>query len=99
MRNAAPPPPPAAPLPLPPTPLDANSAAAAAAAVAAHTPRESERYAGLSEMERWTVELVNAEFRRSQQGRWRRLFPSERSAEYLPFLDPSHRMHHLPFDV
>lgn len=42
---------------------------------------------------------TNAEFRRSKLGGWRRLFPSNRTAEYLPFLDPSRKMHALPFDL
>lgn len=42
---------------------------------------------------------INAEFRRSKLGGWRRLFPSNRTAEYLPFLDPSRKMHALPFDL
>ena len=47
----------------------------------------------------WTVQLVDAEYARSKQGRWRRLFPGSRSADYLPFLEPSRRMHALPFHV
>jgi len=43
--------------------------------------------------------LVNREFERSKEGKWRRLFPSKRSAEYLPFLDATRPFHKLPFDV
>jgi hypothetical protein len=37
--------------------------------------------------------------RTGKTGKWRRLFPSERSAEYFQFFDPSHKFHHLPFGV
>lgn len=53
----------------------------------------------LSDLEQWHVYLVNAEYQRSKTGKWRRLFPSERSAEYFQFFDPSHKFHHLPFGV
>ena len=53
----------------------------------------------LVEREREAVRHVNAEFERSQQGNWRRLFPSSRSKEYERFLDPARQMHHLPFNV
>jgi tubulin polyglutamylase TTLL5 len=55
--------------------------------------------AALSDVERWALHLVNAEFERSKEGKWRRLFPSPRSGEYYRFLDPEHTMHRLPFDV
>jgi len=42
---------------------------------------------------------INAEYRRSKSGGWRRLFPSSRSAEYLPLLEPSRTMHSLPFEI
>ena len=54
---------------------------------------------GFTEREREALRLVNAELERSQQGDWRRLFPSPRSKEYTGFLDPARQMHHLPFDV
>ena len=60
------------------------------------TPAEGD---SLTDVERWALHLVNAEFRRSQAGGWRRLFPSARSAEYHRFLDPERTMHRLPFDV
>ena len=60
---------------------------------------EAERLYGLTDMEKWALHLVNCEFERSKKTRWRRLFPSSRSSEYFQFLDPSHRMHQLPFDV
>ena len=53
----------------------------------------------LCDAERWALHLVNAEYERSKAGKWRRLFPSPRSEEYLPFLDPARPMHRLPFDV
>ena len=43
--------------------------------------------------------MVNTEFTRSKEGGWRRLFPSARSEEYFPFLEPSRKFHFLPFDV
>lgn len=54
---------------------------------------------GFTQREREALRHVNAEFERSQQGGWRRLFPSSRSKEYTRFLDPARQMHHLPFDV
>ena len=74
-----------------------NAAAAAAAASASRD--DDPRHAGLNEMERWAVQLVNAEFARSKQGRWRRLLPCARSSDYWQFLEPAHRMHQLPFEV
>jgi len=53
----------------------------------------------LSDLEQWYVFLVNAEFQRSKKGKWRRLFPSERSAEYFQFFDPNHKLHFLPYGV
>ena len=66
--------------------------AAAAAASAPGAP-------ALSDGERWAVHLVNSAFQRSQGGQWRRVFPSARSYEYYPFLDPDRPMHRLPFDA
>jgi hypothetical protein len=61
---------------------------------------------GIGATERWVLHLVNAEFERSKATQWRRLFPSKRSHEYLPFLQtlydnrPTARpWHALPFDV
>ena len=54
---------------------------------------------GLSDLEQWYVYMVNAEYARSKQGKWRRLFPSARSSEYFQFLDPTHRFHFLPYGV
>lgn len=42
---------------------------------------------------------VNAEYRRSKGGKWRRLFPSIRGDDYLQFLDSAHRLHRLPFEL
>ena len=53
----------------------------------------------LSDLEQWYVYLVNSEYERSKSGKWRRLFPSERSSEYFQFFDPSHRLHFLPYGV
>jgi len=53
----------------------------------------------LSDLEQWHVCLVNAEYQRSKKGKWRRLFPSERSSEYFQFFDPSRKLHKLPFGV
>lgn len=54
---------------------------------------------GFTEREREALRIVNAEFERSQQGDWRRLFPSPRSKEYTGYLDPARQLHHLPFNV
>ena len=72
---------------------------AAARAAARGTERPLGTAAELSEVEQWALHLVNAEYARSKEGGWRRLFPSRRSAEYLPFLDAAHAFHRLPFDV
>ena len=53
----------------------------------------------LSDAERWALHLVNSAFKRSEGGQWRRLFPSARSSEYYPFLDPERTMHRLPFEL
>merc|ERR1719382_2223098 len=45
------------------------------------------------------IRHVNGEFRRSKLGAWRRLFPSKRSSEYFPFLDPGRQMHQFPYDL
>ena len=50
-------------------------------------------------LEQWHIYLVNAEYQRSKKGKWRRLFPSERSADYFQFFDPSHKLHFLPYGV
>jgi hypothetical protein len=51
-------------------------------------------------VQQWTLHLVNSEYERSKSTAWRRLFPSARSAEYLPILDTQKRpLHALPFDV
>ena len=52
---------------------------------------------GLSAEDRSVVRWVDDEYRRAQGGGWRRLFPSERSAEFLPFLAPERQLHALPF--
>ena len=54
---------------------------------------------GFTRREREALRIVNAEYERSQQGGWRRLFPSSRSKEYSGFLDPARQLHHLPFNV
>ena len=47
-----------------------------------------------------TLELVDAEWRRSEQGGWRRLLPSSRSQHYAQFVGEERReMHLLPFAV
>ena len=53
----------------------------------------------LSDIEQWFVFLVNAEYERSKKGKWRRLFPSERSSEYFQFFDVNHKLHFLPYGV
>ncbi|EOD07552.1 hypothetical protein EMIHUDRAFT_465781 [Emiliania huxleyi CCMP1516] len=54
----------------------------------------------LSQQECEMLRHVNAELRRSKQGGWRRLFPSERGGDYLDFFDASRRrLHGLPYDV
>ena len=54
---------------------------------------------GFTRRERAALRIVNAEYERSQQGGWRRLFPSSRSKEYSGYLDPARQLHHLPFNV
>ena len=54
---------------------------------------------GFTRREREALRIVNAEYERSQQGGWRRLFPSSRSKEYSGYLDPARQLHHLPFNV
>ena len=71
----------------------AEAATAAAAAAAVRGPD------GLTDQEREVKRIVDAEFARSKQGGWRRLFPSARSKEYTQFFDPERQMHHLPFDL
>lgn len=71
----------------------AEPARAAAAAAAELQPLSQE------ELERWCLEVVNVEYQRSKTGKWRRLLPSARSADYIPLLDPAHTLHALPFDV
>ena len=53
----------------------------------------------LTDLEQWYVYLVNAEYQRSKSGKWRRLFPSQRSSEYFQFFDASHKLHFLPYGV
>ena len=77
----------------------AGAKPAAATPTATPTATPAAAASELSDVEQWALHLVNSEFQRSRAGKWRRLFPSERSAEYLPFLNPSHTMHRLPFDV
>lgn len=93
------------------SPADTATAAAAAApslfarwaesaeARAASDARGAAGAEPLSDVERWALHLVNAEFERSKRGGWRRLFPCKRSADYLPFLEPTRAFHRLPFDV
>lgn len=93
------------PMPMPVSQQAADSAEAVGPATAAPLaptamPPDTARGAdGFTEREREALRLVNAEFERSQQGEWRRLFPSPRSKEYAGFLDPARQMHHLPFVV
>ena len=101
------------PMPMPGAPEPASEGDAAAAAdgapaaappapAAAPPPAAADDVRGadgFTEREREAVRHVNAEFERSQQGNWRRLFPSSRSKEYERFLDPARQMHHLPFNV
>ena len=48
----------------------------------------------------WAIHLVNAEYERSKEGSWRRLFPSARSSEYEAFFDELRRSRHfLPFEL
>ena len=74
-------------------PLDAHDLPRPAAADAARGAD------GFTEREREALRIVNAEYERSQQGGWRRLFPSPRSKEYTSYLDPARQLHHLPFTV
>ena len=81
-----------------------ETAPSAASGAIADTPAESPASAdtirgadGFTEQEREVLRHVNAEFARSKQGGWRRLFPSPRSHEYECFLDPDRKLHLLPF--
>lgn len=62
---------------------------------------EAAEAGGVTAAEAEVVRAVDAELARSQQGGWRRLHPSERSAagEYAPFFEPSRARLHagLPF--
>ena len=48
---------------------------------------------------RWATHLVDEEFGRSKETAWRRLFPSERSEEYRPFVSKERPWHFLPVAV
>ena len=48
---------------------------------------------------RWATHLVDEEFGRSKETAWRRLFPSERSEEYRPFVSKERPWHFLPVTV
>ena len=79
---------------LAPSPAEASTSAAGAsgAATAATASAVDSDVAAAA-----ALRHVDAEFARSKAGGWRRLFPSARSADYPPFLDPSHVLHRLPF--
>jgi len=51
------------------------------------------------EQQQAILQHMNAEFARSKKGRWRRLFPSGRSGEYLQLFEKHQTCHTLPFDV
>ena len=83
------------------TAATAATAAAVAAAVLATAP-DPPALAGLSDLELWTLHVVDTEYARSKAagGRWRRLLPCARSAQYMPFVEPERqRRNSLPFDV
>jgi len=42
---------------------------------------------------------VNAEYARSKKGRWRRLLPSPKSAQYAEFFEAHQHCHALSFDT
>lgn len=50
-------------------------------------------------LDKWCLDMVNAEYARSKSGSWRRLLPSAHSHEYACFLDPLHSFNSLPFEV
>lgn len=78
----------------------AATAAAAAAAVRASATDPS-ALAELSDMELWTLAIVDAEYERSKAaGGWRRLLPCAQSSSYLAYIEPARvRRNSLPFDV
>ena len=91
------------PMPMPVSGQGAETAAGAVPAAdappvppAADAARDAD---GFTRREREALRIVNAEYERSQQGGWRRLFPSSRSKEYSGYLDPARQLHHLPFNV
>ena len=88
---------PVARLPLPSNAATAVTAAAAASSAAA----SSAAPIGLTDMDRWTIELVNAEYERAtRDDRWRRLFPcADGEAKYRSFFAPERTRHWLPFEL
>jgi len=82
------------------TAATAAAAAAVAAAVLATAP-DPPALAALSDLELWTLHVVDTEYARSKAaGGWRRLLPCARSAQYMPFVEPERRRRNsLPFDV
>ena len=77
--------------PPPPPQTDATAAAAAAAGARRLTTAEAKDAA---------LRHVNAEYRRSQHGGWRRLLPSKESTVYAPFFGAERReLNILPFDI
>ena len=70
----------------PPASDAAAKAAAAAAAEAEYKKAQASRRLTSPEVQFGTVQHINAEFERSKGGRWRRLLPSSRSAEYEQFI-------------
>jgi hypothetical protein len=79
----------------------AAAKAKAAEAVGAARGADAAKLAGLSEMDAWTVLLVDAEYRRSKNDgqRFRRLFPCPEREAYRPYLPACRSRHWLPFEM
>ena len=85
---------------VPPCPDELPSMAAAhAAAAAQHAQIAATRRLSPAEVADATVRHVDAEYRRSLQGRWRRLLPSSQSVHYSQFVQDEGRrkLNLLPF--
>ena len=82
---------------LAPSPAEASTSAAGASGAATAATAATAAAVDSDVAAAAALRHVDAEFARSKLGGWRRLFPSARSADYLPFLDPSHVLHRLPF--
>ena len=62
--------------------------------------RQQQQRLKRQQQETWALHMVNAEFKRSKEGGWRRLFPSARGEEYSAFFDEERRaINCLPFDM